>query len=378
MTPNYSAGVLQSRWMHGFVMAVLLLGLPPAGLLLAGKDVGPYLQFPPLTRYVAHAPFSWTVFGLYAAINLAGIFLIVHLLLLGRRSGAGRRHVVRTSRMPWWGWLGSGVMAGGWLLAWTRMEWFALFQHHTFILPWMGYILLVNGLCVRRTGKSLLTDAPARFWALFPVSAVFWWFFEYLNRFVQNWYYLGVEDFGTVAYIIFATLAFSTVLPAVLSTYRLLLSFDGIDPGLRRIMPVRLGKPRPAAIAVLFTASLGLFFLGIYPNWLFALLWISPLLILVSLQTLSGRPTIFAPLTAGDWHPVVAAALAALICGFIWELWNVGSLAQWQYSIPFVDRFRIFAMPVLGYGGYLPFGLECLVVGDMVLGRHFLRLDASR
>jgi hypothetical protein len=37
-----------------------------------------------------------------------------------------------------------------------------------------------------------------------------------------------------------------------------------------------------------------------------------------------------------------------------------------------VDRYHLFAMPLLGYGGYLPFGLECLVVGCMVVGPELL------
>jgi hypothetical protein len=363
-----------SRMVHWLVMGAMLLGLPPAGLLLAGKQIGPYLQFPPLTRYVTHAPFSWWVFALYATIDLAGISLIVYLIYRGRRRRSGPQVLLRSVRMPWWGWLGLSVMAVGWILAWTRMQWFSPLQHHTFVLPWIGYILLVNGICVLRTGNSLLTDGSTRFWALFPLSAVFWWFFEYLNRFVQNWYYLGVQDFGVAAYIAFASLAFATVLPAVLSTYRLLLSFDIFDTGLRQVMPVHPGQPRAIAVAVLVAAGMGLLFLGFYPDWLFGMLWISPLLILTAMQTLSGRSTIFAPLKTGDFRPIVAAPLAALVCGFFWEMWNVGSLAQWQYSLPFVDRFRIFAMPLLGYGGYLPFGLECLVVGEMVVGRRPLRL----
>jgi len=55
-----------------------------------------------------------------------------------------------------------------------------------------------------------------------------------------------------------------------------------------------------------------------------------------------------------------------------WELWNWGSLAKWTYSVPYVQRFQLFEMPLLGYAGYLPFGLECALVMDLVarvLGR---------
>ncbi|MBW2675319.1 MAG: hypothetical protein JRD89_18220 [Deltaproteobacteria bacterium] len=47
-------------------------------------------------------------------------------------------------------------------------------------------------------------------------------------------------------------------------------------------------------------------------------------------------------------------------------MWNWKSLAKWGYSIPFVHRYPIFEMPILGYAGYLPFGIECAIVGAIV------------
>ena len=79
-----------------------------------------------------------------------------------------------------------------------------------------------------------------------------------------------------------------------------------------------------------------------------------------------GEDHIFCELTTGNWSGVVAAALAAVTCGVFWEMWNYFSLAKWDYSIPFVHRFQIFEMPLLGYAGYLPFGLECAVFGNML------------
>jgi hypothetical protein len=67
-------------------------------------------------------------------------------------------------------------------------------------------------------------------------------------------------------------------------------------------------------------------------------------------------------------------ALAALCCGLFWEMWNAHSLARWQYALPYVERFRIFEMPALGYAGYLPFGLECALICDLV-GRAVTRRD---
>ncbi|KJS33482.1 MAG: hypothetical protein VR64_01490 [Desulfatitalea sp. BRH_c12] len=363
--------LLQSRPVQWALMTVMLLGLPLLGIGLAGRDVRAYLTFPPLTGQVAHAPFAWSFFIFFAAVDLLFLLFLIRLPAYGYHA----RRRSSTGRLPHWGWAGLGIMLAGWVLAWTRWDWFAPFQVHTFFLPWFGYILLVNALCVRLTARSLLTDTPGFFWLLFPVSALFWWFFEYLNRFVQNWYYVGA-DFGPAAYFAFASLAFATVLPAVLSTYRLIVGVGPVS-GATGILPLRLRHPRLAATVILASAGGGLTFIGLFPDVLFALLWVSPLLIITSLQTLAGRPTIFSPLTQGDWRPIVAAAWAALICGFFWELWNIGSLARWHYTVPFVDRFHVFAMPIVGYGGYLPFGLTCLAIGHMILGSGPLRITTD-
>jgi hypothetical protein len=95
---------------------------------------------------------------------------------------------------------------------------------------------------------------------------------------------------------------------------------------------------------------------------------VSPLLIITSLQAVMGRQSIFAGIEKGQWRGIYLLALSALVCGFFWEMWNYYSYAKWVYSVPFVDRFRIFEMPLLGYAGYLPFGLECAVVARLFTG----------
>jgi len=41
---------------------------------------------------------------------------------------------------------------------------------------------------------------------------------------------------------------------------------------------------------------------------------------------------------------------------------------KWVYDIPYVDALRLFEMPILGYAGYLPFGVLCAQVGGRLLG----------
>ncbi len=212
----------------------------------------------------------------------------------------------------------------------------------------------------------MLTGRPVYFFRLFIISAIFWWFFEYLNRFVQNWYYTGAE-YSPLTYFLLATLSFSTVLPAVLSMQALLRTFPSLESRFGQMKPMPLKHPTVIAVFCLLFAGAGLSTIGVLPDLLFPLLWISPLLIIASLQQIFGKPTIFNSWATGDWRHPLSAAMAALICGFFWEMWNVYSLAKWTYSVPLVHRFQIFEMPILGYAGYLPFGLECAVVGSLLL-----------
>ncbi|MCX6995810.1 MAG: hypothetical protein NTV49_01675 [Kiritimatiellaeota bacterium] len=340
----------------------LLLGLPLLGVWLAGQPLADYLEFPPLTRHVEHADFSWPVFILLAALLLA-VALPFDDRVMRRRKQLPRTPPARA--FPWWGWLGLALGLAAWVLAWTRWAWVQPWQRHTFTPLWLSYILVVNALAWRRTGRCMIRDRPRFFLLLFPVSAAFWWFFEFLNRFVQNWYYTGISAMTPLQYFFFATLPFATVLPAVLGTCEWLTAHPASTAGLGRFVVVR--SPRRArlvALAMLILAGAGLLGIGVRPDIMFPLLWLAPLILLTALRTLQGRPTIFADLARGDWRRLYALAMAGLLCGFFWEMWNYGSLARWIYDVPYVGRFKLFEMPVLGYAGYLPFGWECAVVGD--------------
>lgn len=360
------------------VLAAFLLGLPLLGAWLAGKPLAAYLEFPPLTRHVPHAEFSWGVFaamatGILGFLAWFGSRLLEEWRHCPATPGQEHRETIGCRRdFPGWGWLGLGLVILFWGLSWTRFGWFAPVQKYTFVPLWLGYILVVNALAVRRTGRCLLTHRTGWYLRLFPASALFWWFFEYLNRFVQNWYYLGAEGMGPVQYTVIATLSFSTVLPAVLGTMELLGSFrpfDRVAPPPDGPAPENVRKQfRTLAFGLLAVSVSGLAGIGIWPDLLFPLLWLAPLGLLVGCWMLKedGRTILrrlMAALPRGHGNPpattLALLMLSGLVCGFFWELWNLLSLAKWIYAIPFVDRFHLFEMPLLGYAGYLPFGIEC-------------------
>jgi len=57
-----------------------------------------------------------------------------------------------------------------------------------------------------------------------------------------------------------------------------------------------------------------------------------------------------------------------LICGFFWEMWNFYSYPKWVYQVPFADFLHIFDMPLLGYGGHIPFSLELFALYHLIIG----------
>lgn len=337
------------------LLTLLLVGLPLFGAALAGQPLSGYLRFPPVPPEVAKTPFSRAVFLGCLALEVLLYGALIRLLAHCQRPSYRRRP------FPAWGWPALAWLAAAWWLAWTRPDWLGPLRDWTFTPLWLGYIAVVNALCLSLRGWCPMLSRPRFFWGLFPLSALFWWYFEYLNRFAGNWQYLGVENLSPWQYFWHATLPFSTVLPAVVSTTALLGAFFGPARGLPSLC---LRHPRALAWAALGLAGGGLIGVGIWPQWFYPLLWVAPLALFISLQVLLGERSYFHPLREGRWEIVALPMLAALICGFFWEMWNYWSWPKWVYHVPWVGRYKVFEMPVLGYAGYLPFGLECVVVAD--------------
>jgi hypothetical protein len=194
---------------------------------------------------------------------------------------------------------------------------------------------------------------------------LFWWSFEFVNRFVGNWLYSRTGDLSASEYFIEASLPFSTVLPAVASTAEWLGTFPGLHRGLEQFWKPALRSPRRAGFASLLAGISGLMAIALFPQQLYPLVWIAPLLIISGLQaSMNFENPLWTALATGDWRQIWLYALAGLVCGFFWELWNYHSLAHWKYQISYVGRFKLFEMPILGYAGYLPFGILCGIFAD--------------
>ncbi|MFB6231686.1 MAG: hypothetical protein ABEL04_11075 [Salinibacter sp.] len=271
----------------------------------------------------------------------------------------------RTRSFPRHGWVGLGLIAIAWPLNWgLGVE--GLRTHLLFFPLWLGYALAVDALVARRRGTSILTRSWVDFVGLFGASVPAWWFFEAINVRTQNWTYVGAEHFGDLTYALLATVAFSTVMPAVFGTAEWIRSFDWIDrlekgPSLsptRRLMGVFVGIG--AAMLVL---------LLVWPTYFYPFTWGCAFFLTVPVNWLLGRPTLLDYTATGDWRPVVALALGALACGFVWEMWNAYAYPKWTYDAPGVNFWHVFEMPLIGFIGYLPFGLELHALAHLVFPR---------
>jgi len=106
----------------------------------------------------------------------------------------------------------------------------------------------------------------------------------------------------------------------------------------------------------------------VWPHFAFPATWLSIFLILDPINYYRGWPSIVGRIGNGDWRSVVAFGVGALICGLFWEMWNYWAFPKWYYTIPFGEYAHVFEMPLLGYGGYIPFGLEVFAMYHFLSG----------
>jgi hypothetical protein len=261
------------------------------------------------------------------------------------------------------GWLGLLLLGVCWPLNWMLS---GMRTAYLFFPLWLGYILVIDALVCWRGGSSLWMRRRSGFLWLFVLSAPSWWLFEFINQRTGNWEYRGAATFTPLEYYVLCTLSFSTVMPAVFETAELARTFRWIGS----LRPRRKVPDTPRVGPALFATGLAMLTLMLlWPKCFYSLVWISLFLILDPLNRRLGRRNLLARLQQGDWRPLVSLSVGALICGFFWEMWNYWSWPQWIYHTPGVNYWHVFEMPLLGYGGYIPFALELFALMNFLSPR---------
>jgi len=265
-------------------------------------------------------------------------------------------------KFPLHGWLGLTLIAVFWMLNWTlsgtRTIW-------AFFPLWLGYCLTVDALAFWRTGTSLLARGWRKYLGLFIASAPVWWLFEALNVRTQNWVYEGISSFTPLQYAFWTTLSFSTVIPAVFGSAELVASFGFI----KRLGHGPLIRPNKVTTISFFVAGWVMLALMLaWPRLFFPFLWFSVFFILEPLNVWLGNRSLAEHTRHGDWRPVISLWLGVLLAAFFWEMWNFYAYPKWVYHVPWGGWLKVFEMPLLGYGGYLPFSLELYALYHLLAG----------
>ncbi len=258
--------------------------------------------------------------------------------------------------------VGLALVGLSWSASWLHV---GMFGEVSFFPLWLGYVLVVDAIVLHRIGSSLLTRGVWRFVGMFVASMPLWWAFEPVNLFTENWRYLGVDHYSSVQYAILASVNFSIVVPAVFETAELTATFGIIDRFRDR---ARLPGFRWAPLASLTAGVAMVWSIVLWPAHTFPLIWIGMILALDPVNHVRGRASVTHWLQRGEWRPIVSLAFGALICGWFWEMWNQWAYPKWVYDVPPFDFLHIWEMPLLGYGGYLPFGLEVFVAYHFLMG----------
>jgi hypothetical protein len=105
-----------------------------------------------------------------------------------------------------------------------------------------------------------------------------------------------------------------------------------------------------------------------WPRLFFPFLWLSLYFILEPVNAWLGNRSLARWTKDGNWRPVIALWVGVLLTAFFWEMWNILSFPKWIYTVPWGGCCKVFEMPLLGYGGYLPFALELYAVYHFISG----------
>jgi len=279
--------------------------------------------------------------------------------------------------LPGYGWVGLAIMlvSQGGMLA--RIE---PFYHWHTPIAWTGYILLVDAIVWKRRGSSWLRDRPAELFFVAVVSVPLWTIFELFNKYsLHNWHYIGLPELLLLRYFGYIW-SFATIWPAIFETGDLVSSLrDRRAPQHRAdpVSPQRIGAAGWLLVATGAAMLLApvVFRTSPWAIWMAPPIWLGFIFLLDPLNAMAGGESIVGDWRAGRTSRLVNLLAAGLICGVLWEFWNFWAAAKWIYHVPFLPDVRVFEMPILGFGGFSPFALECFVM-YVAVRRWFWRAAA--
>ncbi len=216
--------------------------------------------------------------------------------------------------------------------------------------------MLLDEWNFRRFRESPMRRNGNRFWSVMvPISVLYWLYFEFVNLAFRQWAYAGAPENAMIGAIL-AFLSFGTVIPIVIEIIWIFWGSLHLAD-FARFLPPENWHTAVAAVGLLMLVF-PLVNESFWPN---QIMWLAPGMFFLPL--LGDREVLMHVARRRASFPLVimAFAWAGAVSGLIWEFLNFWSGARWQYLV-FPEMPHLFAMPILGYLGFIPFAWSTIVV----------------
>jgi len=249
-------------------------------------------------------------------------------------------------------------------------------------IAWTGFILFADAVVFRARGDSWMRSAPREFAMLALASIPLWLVFEAYNLVIRNWYYTGLPENTALRYFGYGW-SFATITPAMFEGAELMAVARGSGRSGGPAGSIRWGEPEtptrsksdlpdppdlPDLRGPLSVAAGALMLVSPFlvsaelARYMAAPVWLGFIFLLDPINARLGGESLSIDLRAGRYDRLVNLSLSGFLCGALWEFWNFWAGAKWHYSVPIMERWKIFEMPLPGYFGFPPFALECFTM----------------
>jgi hypothetical protein len=236
-------------------------------------------------------------------------------------------------------------------------------------IAWTGFILFADAVVFRARGQSWMRSAPAELAGLAIASIPLWLVFELYNLYIDNWHYVGLPEQFWLRMFGYAW-SFATIWPAIFEGAELVAVWRGTvrpaagppaapTPTARPAQSVPSGLP---ALSIVVGAAC-LVWPFVQPSrYLAAPVWLGFIFLLDPINARVSGESLLQDYRHGRWDRLVNLSASGMLCGVLWEFLNYWSRAKWHYTVPFMERFKIFEMPLPGYLGFPAFAIECFTM----------------
>lgn len=223
----------------------------------------------------------------------------------------------------------------------------------------------MDSLNFRRRKASPLSDSVKNFLFSAFISVLVWLVFELFNLRVKNWTYHDLPANILERWLGYFV-AYASVIPAMREISLFIQSFLSK----KRLALFRV-RGAPALLKSWFFSGIILIILALtWPRLFFPFGWLCFIFLLEPLNYWLKNETFLKDLEKRDWTRFWSWLLAGLVAGFLWEFWNFWAGSHWEYSLPYLNFWRVFQMPVFGYTGFLPFALEVFALYQLLFALY--------